>query len=75
MLHEVSTAYLSMCPPSAVEWVSKQVGTSELDVSESPLSTDVLVRGEHLERGGEQTRATEPEFETAMRWSNGQSPF
>lgn len=75
MLHAVSTPYLSMCPDPAVEWVSKQVGTSELDVGESPLSTDVLLRGEHLDRSLAQTRAVEPEFETAMRWSNGQSPF
>ena len=63
-----------MCPVPAVEWVSKQVGTSEIDVGESPLSTDVLVRGEHLDRSFERTRAPEPEFETAMRWGNGQNP-
>ena len=48
--------------------------TSEIDVGESPLSTDVLVRGEHLDKSFERTRVPEPEFETAMRWSNGQSP-
>ncbi|KFY05946.1 hypothetical protein V491_08938, partial [Pseudogymnoascus sp. VKM F-3775] len=69
------TPYLAMCSVAAVEWVAKQVDSSERDVGESPLSTDVILRGEYLNRPSKHVRAAEPEFETAMRWTNGRNPF
>ncbi|KAH7137415.1 fungal-specific transcription factor domain-containing protein [Dactylonectria estremocensis] len=65
---EESERYLSLSSVPAVEWVSRQVGTFELD-SSTPLSTDVIVRTERLGQSLEQTRAPEPGLETALRWT------
>ncbi|OOQ86995.1 hypothetical protein PEBR_18902 [Penicillium brasilianum] len=62
--------YLSLCPVPAVEWVSSQINTPELTAGSTPLSTDVIIRGEPLEQSLERTRAPEPNSETAFQWAD-----
>ncbi|KAH8886612.1 hypothetical protein GQ53DRAFT_875270, partial [Thozetella sp. PMI_491] len=64
-----SNSCLSICSPSAVEWVSKQIGKRDFVASAHRLSSSVM-GAEPLDRRLQQKQTPEPDMETALRWTN-----
>lgn len=65
--------HISICSPPGVEWVSHQIGKPGFKASARRLSVD-MKRNERLETIFDSTRSTEPDRQTALKWTKGKAP-
>lgn len=65
--------HISICSPPGVEWVSHQIGKPGFGASARRLSVD-MKRNERLERIFDSIRTTEPDKQTAFKWTKGETP-